>query len=117
MVLVDSPTNLQDLDRAPQAIAFIHFDWSGQSFQSLKTVQHLESILWANVSVYRLEPDKSADAADWLIRVSGRHQQEFSGGGYGSVLWLKVGTVLDWVRFAAKSGLEQLMERTCRAFP
>ena len=102
--------------QAPEAIAFVHFGWSGQSVQSLMVVEDLERLLWTNAAVYRIDPDDHTNAAAWLMGAGEKQGKDLVAGGYGSVLWMKSGEVVDWVPFAAKSGLEELIDRTSKAF-
>jgi hypothetical protein len=121
ITLVDSESRFDDLVASPEAIVFVHFDWSGQSVHSLRLFEEWEKDWAAKPTAgfpqhFRLNPDASSYTWDWLEQEGGRFRSDLGGGGYGSVLWVKFGRVVDFVRYAAKEGKATLTAKTQQAF-
>jgi hypothetical protein len=116
MTIVDRSSVLSELRKADQAIVLIHFKWSGQSMKSLRVVERLDQILWTNACVYRLDPEEIPEGTEWLVDMSTRYDRDLSGGGFGAVLWLRNGSMVQWERFAAQAGLSELIQKTEDAF-
>jgi len=120
VILIDSPEKLEEFLKSPAAITFIHFDWSGQSFQSLKVFEHLERAARGEtdlkVKFFRFDPEDHPSLRDWLAAKAKPGDLELSGGGFGSVVWMKSGKVVDFERFAAKAGPSDLLVRSLKAF-
>ncbi|MFO0950185.1 MAG: hypothetical protein U0835_03350 [Isosphaeraceae bacterium] len=101
---------------ARQAILFVDFDWSAQSKLSASVVVEWErtSHLWGlNEPVYRVRPDRVPAAADWIkcreIRLKGE-------GGYGSLIWLRFGQIVDYEPYVVGAGLRDISQRTRTVF-
>ena len=117
-----SITTTEDFDallRAEQAILFTFFDWSGQAQSSLRVFEEWERD-WralhpnALVTFFRLDPDRLKVSWDWLVKNA--RGDEGMEGGFGSVIWVRHGTRVGYVRYAAKVGKERLSRLTDEYF-
>ena len=115
MKVVDTPSRLDELRSAPQAIVFIHAPWSGPCVASLRVFRQLEDILWTNARTFRIDPDVFDAGADWLFNTGLGEEHHFKDG-YGAVAWLVSGDVVDWEANAGKAGLENLIRKTEQVF-
>ena len=101
------------------AIAFIGFEWSGQSKVSERLVESWEKT-WLTQngkvhSIYRISPDESPFTHSWIAE-NARNQTEGMEGGFGSVVWLRQGVMARYVRYAAQAGAEKLSAITQEVF-
>jgi len=112
MLVISSASQLQEALGAPSSVIFIHFTGSGQSFASLRVFEELEASLKGNSegpAFFRFNPDEHLDLCEWLWDDK---YQDLSGRGYGSVIWLRSGKVVDFEYYGAKAGIPSLLERT-----
>jgi uncharacterized protein YbaR (Trm112 family) len=119
MQQIDSPGDLDAALHAERAVVFIFFDWSGQAARSLRTFQEWERELAAQpggtkCEIYQLEPDKHPRTWKWIADTAGHDK----GGehGYGSVVWLRKGSIVGFVQNAATAGTKTLAQITHECF-
>jgi hypothetical protein len=115
MLVINSSAQLQEAFGAPSSLIFVHFTWSGQSFASLRVFEELEVGLRDHPKgpiFYRFNPDEHQELAVWLCD---EKFGDLSGRGFGSVIWLRSGKVVDFEYYGAKAGLTSLLERTRKA--
>src|SRR2546426_10623950 len=111
MKTINSKSEFEALLQADRAIVFLFFAWSGQAVESRKVVEEWENqpILRPgkiNVSIYQLTPDEQPYTQEW-IRDCVREM-----GGAGSVVWLRKGSMVGYVGYAARTGIETLAQLT-----
>ncbi len=115
MLVITFASQLQEAFEVPLSVIFIHFDWSGQSFASLRIFEEMEESLkgyTGGPTFYRFNPDESPDVCGlWMVDET---FGDLSGRGYGSVIWLRSGKVVDFEYYGAKAGIASLLERTKR---
>ncbi len=101
---------------AGHAIVFIGIAWSGQSTLSSSVIREWErtSNAWGiDCPVYNVMPDKLLSVARWMKD----HAPELKGeGGYGSLIWLRSGSIVDFEPYVAGAGLREISRRTRAAF-
>ncbi|HLY75197.1 MAG TPA: hypothetical protein VKU80_13840 [Planctomycetota bacterium] len=119
--LVDSEASLAELLASREAIVFVQFNWSGQSVASLRVFEEWEKENAAsNCNIprfFRIDPDMMIPSAGaWFTEESVKYGQDLAAGGYGSVIWLRSGRIVDFVKYAAKEGASLLRGRSMKAF-
>ena len=116
----------QDLERlveAEKAVAAVHFDWSGPSFEFRRLVSALALTwdLWGpgetKLKFFSLEPDHSPWLQQWLHGESDSWGADLANGGSGSALWIRSGEVVDFLPcYEVPKGVGTLVERTRTIF-
>jgi uncharacterized protein len=104
---------------AERAVVFLFFERSAQAKISLQTMEQWEQELAAqsdkiNFSIYQLAPDSHPFTWKWVNEAIG-HSAEMEHG-YGSVTWLKNGSVVGFVPDAARAGIKRLTRITNDCF-
>jgi hypothetical protein len=102
--------------KASHAIVFIDFAWSGQARLSAAVITEWErtSNLWGlNCPLSRVRPEDVPAVASWLAAQAERLTGE---GGYGSLIWLRNGAIVDYEPNVAGAGLRDISQRTRIAF-
>jgi uncharacterized protein YbaR (Trm112 family) len=114
-----SSSGFDEALHAERAVIFIFFDWSGQAAHSLRTLQEWERDLASGPAkvkfeIYQLAPDQHPFTWKWIADAVGHDK----GGehGYGSVVWLRKGTVAGFVHNAAMAGTKSLAQITHECF-
>jgi hypothetical protein len=101
---------------ADRAILFVEFVWSGQSQLSAAVIREWErtSHAWGlNCPVSIVRPDDLPSVTDWMKA----HRPQLKGeGGNGSLIWLRSGTIVDYVPYVVGAGLWDISRRTKVAF-
>ncbi len=102
--------------RADHAIIFIDFAWSGQAWLSAAVIGEWErtSNVWGvGCPVFKVRPDEQLVVATWM-RAQGK---KLGGeGGYGSLVWLRSGIIVDYEPYVVGAGLQDISRRTRFAF-
>lgn len=104
------------------AVLFIDVSWSIQCRQSRRTVREWAAT-WNDeqfaVMFYRVDLSGQEGTLWDFLRVWLESQSlpagELMYGGYGEVVWLRRGSAVDHVQYAATRGKAELMERTVKA--
>ncbi|QEH35572.1 hypothetical protein OJF2_41250 [Aquisphaera giovannonii] len=116
MQLITSEAEFAAILEMDRAIVFLDFAWSGQAGISAAAAEEWErtSHLWRlDCLVFKVRPDDLPAAAEWM----GRAGKDLAGeGGYGSLVWLSRGTILDYEPYALGAGLRDISRRTRAAF-
>jgi hypothetical protein len=119
MVLITSGSRLRSVVSARHAVIFIHFDWSGQSEESLLIFRDLENLEWnaeERSAFYRIDPEDNHDVWDWISDPRREPHSDLAAGGFGSIVWLRFGEIVDFERYAGDAGVENLTRRTLALF-
>jgi len=112
MVVIQTSSQLREALDALSCVIFIHFAWSGQSVASLRVFEEWEGSLQdppEGPAFFRFNPDEHPDLCEWLWD---EKFKDLSGRGFGSVIWLRSGKVVDFEYYGAKAGMSSLIERT-----
>jgi hypothetical protein len=100
---------------ADRAIVFIGVDWSLQSRLSAAVIEEWErkTRAWGfGCPVHIVNPELHS-LGDWMKD----HSRQLKGeGGYGSLIWLQSGTIVDYEPYVAGAGLREISRRTRAAF-
>jgi hypothetical protein len=116
MHLVESESEFARILQADRVILFIDFAWSGQARLSAALIQEWErtSHLWGlNCQVFRARPDDVTMVNAWMET----HAEKLGGeGGYGSLIWLRSGMIVDYEPSVIAAGLRDISRRTQSAF-
>src|SRR5262249_33822728 len=110
MKSLQTVADLQEAKSQPRAIVYLYVDWSIQARQSEVAAEEVVD-LWQSahgdrpMSAYRIdlssqEGEMWQEVRGWL-KNEGKPVDELTGGGYGALLWLRAGRVIDFVSFAA----------------
>jgi hypothetical protein len=98
---------------------FVGFEWSGQSKVSEQLVEQWEkswlSEYQTGLFVCRLAPDETPFVNSWVAE-NAQSSTEGMEGGFGSLVWLRNGRAIQYVRYAAKAGADRLSSLTKEAF-
>jgi hypothetical protein len=120
MTTITNRAEFEQMLTAEQAVLFTFFAWSGQAVASLRVFEEW-SLEWlavrpeACVAFYRLDPDVHPDTWSWLTEQA--HREHDNDRGFGAVTWLRRGTPVAFVRYAAevgKQGLSRLADEHFR---
>jgi hypothetical protein len=107
---ITAQSEFESAINAEKAIIFITYEWSGQAIQSEQVVAKWVSEwrLWHKdllVPIFKIEPDEYSFMLEWLRENVNEH-------GYGSLVWIKDGAIVDYERFVATAGIEDVARRT-----
>jgi len=97
--------------RADRAIVFIDFAWSGQARLSAAVIKEWErtSNTWGlDCPVYSVRPDEVPPVACWMKTQAAKLDGE---GGYGSLIWLRSGVIVDYEPYVVGAGLRDISRR------
>ena len=116
MELLSTDSDFEAILSADRAIVFVDFAWSGQSQLSTAVIREWErtSHLWdLNCPVHIVRPDDLRSFTEWMKA----HGSQLKGeGGYGSLIWLRSGTIVDFEPYVVGAGLRAISRRTEAAF-
>jgi len=116
MQLLRTEAEFQQMPASKHAIAFVCFEWPGQSKLTERLVEQWERD-WPRqsrhkcVPLYRISPDETPFLQGWIAE-NARSDEEGMEGGFGSLLWLRNGKVVRYVRYAAETGPKTLSQLT-----
>jgi hypothetical protein len=116
MLLISTDSEFAAILEAGRALIFLDFEWSGQSKLSAAVIQEWErtSNIWGlDCPVFRVRPDDLGPVVEWI---SGHKKQLAGEGGYGSLVWLRAGTIIDYEPYVVAAGLRDISRRTQAAF-
>lgn len=99
MLSISTEDEFQKLLSAKRAIVFMSFDWSKQAELSESVVEEWLRTwnIWhpkLEVPIYKIAPDEMPFMWEWLRSMKKE-------GGYGSLVWIKNGSVIDYEPFVA----------------
>jgi hypothetical protein len=119
MITITSRAEFERMLADDQAVLFTFFAWSGQAVVSLRVFEEwrLEWLIVhpeALVAFYRLDPDAHPDTWSWLTEQA--RSEHDNDRGYGAVTWLRRGTSVAFVRYAAEVGKQELSRLTDEHF-
>jgi len=93
-----------------KAIVFIFFEWSGQAHVSKTALNNWENQSKFEIPLFELNPEDSEVFSKWICDdVEDVH-------GYGSIVWLGNGEILNFEKDAGKSGIFQIETKTAITF-
>lgn len=110
MIKIKTIADFQVCLEARQTIVFIFFDWSGQAHVSRRMVENWENRKNNLISLFELNPEESDFADDWV-----RHEVKDLRG-YGSLVWMREGKIIDFKPDAGKLGVFGIEEICVRLF-
>jgi hypothetical protein len=125
VVTIATAEELSATTAADRAVLFIDVLWSGTAIRSRHVVSALEQE-WRSdssrpaVSFYRVDlSDQEGPIWDgvrqWLVAESVPADRLIDGGN-GALVWIREGSAVDWVGYAAGEGVAALVERTQRIY-
>jgi hypothetical protein len=125
MKLVASAADLNEVRSLPRALVFIYVNWAIQARHSdaacrdfLANLQRdypTEDIPLYRVDLSEQEGEVWAGIRKWL-KEEGQPHDWLSYGGYGAMLWVRVGTVAAYVPYFAEIECHKLMAMTRGVF-
>jgi hypothetical protein len=93
-----------------KSMVFVFFEWSGQAQVSKKVLSEWESKSKLEIPLFELDPDELMSVSNW-VRDEAKER-----GGYGSITWLKDGTVLGTEKKAGRFSILELERKTSEIF-
>ena len=116
MRLLSTDSEFAAVLSADRAILFVDSEWSVQSRLSAAVIEEWErnSNLWGlHYTVFRVRPDDRGPVAAWMLD----HAEQLAGeGGYGSLIWIRSGAIIDYEPYVLGAGLREISRRTQAAF-
>jgi len=119
MKTLETLADLHEAKSQPRAIIFLWVNWSFQALDSEVAVRELID-LWQSdhgdcpITAYRIDLSSQEgemwwEVRDWL-KNEGKPVDELTYGGYGAILWLRLGRVIVSLTYAAmpNAGYERL---------
>lgn len=89
-----------------KAMIFIFFEWSGQAHISKTVLNNWENQSKFEIPLFELNPEDSEVFSKWVFEnVADVH-------GYGSVVWLSNGEILNFEKDAGKCGIFEIETKT-----
>lgn len=93
-----------------KVVVFIFFEWSGQARFSKRIINDWESQSKIEIPVFEINPEDSELLSKWVS------DEVKDGYGYGSVVWLEKGKILNFEKDAGKSGVSEIENKTSAIF-
>ena len=97
-------TDLQTLVKKDKVLVYIMVDWSGPERISRNVCFTAISNLKIRNGII-IEPDKYPIFEQWY------RKQNFVPGGYGELLWVKNGNIIDYLKFPGNLGIESTKDK------
>ncbi len=116
MELIKTEFAFQQILRADRALIFLDFAWSGQARLSAAVINEWErtSNIWGvDCPIFCVRPDELPAIHDWIKT---RKDQLRGEGGYGSLIWLRSGVIVDYEPYVVGAGLRDITSRTRSLF-
>jgi hypothetical protein len=110
MIEIKSIADFENVLKLEKTIVFIYFEWSGQARVSKNVVINWESQTKSAIPLFEINPEDSDEFNKWVC------DNKIHGHGYGSLVWLKKGEILDFEKYAAEFGISKLEEKTFEVF-
>ena len=110
MKRIETETEFKEVLLLKKAMVFIFFEWSGQAHFSKKIVVEWENKSKFAIPLFELEPDELPDVLKWV------QDEVKERSGYGSLVWLKDGRILDSEMNVGKFGTLELERKTSEIF-
>src|SRR4051812_25581497 len=108
---------LSDELNAPRVMVFLTVPWSRYeniSREAFVRATHVLADSHPEISVQARVLDEDAESTQQWLRTLAIPSMENGGWGYGSILWLAFGTVLDFEMYPGRAGWEPLLDRTLK---
>ena len=110
MKKIETIEDFKNCLNAEKAVVFIFFEWSGQAHFSKRIVEDWENQNENLFPVFELNPEKTDFAKDWV------HEKVKDLRGFGSLVWLNEGNILDFEFDSGKLGIGKIQEKTVKLF-
>jgi hypothetical protein len=113
---ITTESEFAEVLQAVRSILFIDFEWSGQARLSAAVINEWErtSNIWVlDCPVFKVRPDELPAVSAWMKAQKARLEGE---GGYGSLIWLRAGAIVDYEPYVVGAGLREISRRTRSVF-
>ncbi len=123
ILTIGTPEEFEADLKGRRLILHIDVDWAMQAVQSRPVIADFRSALLAepefqDIAFRRIDCTENGKLSralkDWLLGQAA--DTSCMTGGYGAILWVQSGKVVDVVHYAAEVGVPRLIERTRKAF-
>ena len=112
MHFVTTESEFARLLQADRAIVFVDSAWSGQARLSAAVINEWEqtcSVWGVDCPVHCVKSDEAPSVASWMKTQGAKLGGE---GGYGSLIWLRSGVIVDYEPYVLGAGLREITRRT-----
>jgi hypothetical protein len=100
----------KNLFKAEKGIVYIYFEWSGPAHIARKNIAGLAKEKQFSFPIYELNPEDAIFLSEWV------REKVKDLNGYGSLVWLKNGKIVDKELRADRLNISEIKERTFMSF-